>query len=185
MNPGVFVMGGGGGGSGGRGGNGSGDGQGGSGSNGGDGADGGGKGAGACGTGSTDGGGCPNHHGSGVPASHSEVPNGKPWAERSALTNLAHRLGPGATEEDVAKRFQEQGYTMETYEGNADDDKRRRRIAANPCPVCKEMLREMGIPHGSIQGHSPKNLTKTGPWNGESTCNPGTRKLFLSAGGRR
>ncbi|WP_434044354.1 MULTISPECIES: RHS repeat-associated core domain-containing protein [Sorangium] len=119
-----------------------------------------------------------------LPAPHSAVPNGKPCAERSALTNLANRLGPGATKADIATLFQEKGYTLETYEGNADDYKRRRRVAANPCPVCKEMLKEMGIPHTSVQGHSPKNLTKTGPWNGESTYNPGTRKIFLNAGGR-
>ncbi|CAN98052.1 MULTISPECIES: RHS repeat-associated core domain-containing protein [Sorangium] len=119
-----------------------------------------------------------------LPASHSAVPNGKPCAERSALTNLAHRLGPGATKADVARMFQEEGYTLETYEGNADDYKRNRRVAANPCPVCKEMLKDMGIPHTSVQGHSPKNLTKTGPWNGESTYNPGTRKIFMNAGRR-
>ncbi|WP_437754826.1 RHS repeat-associated core domain-containing protein [Sorangium sp. So ce1389] len=120
-----------------------------------------------------------------LPAPHSAVPNGKPCAERSALTNLAHRLGPRATTADVARHFQEQGYTMETYEGNADDYRRNRRVAANPCPVCREMLQGMGIPHTSIQGHSPTNLTRTGPWNGESTYNPATRKLFQNAGRRR
>ncbi|WP_437600542.1 RHS repeat-associated core domain-containing protein [Sorangium sp. So ce590] len=119
-----------------------------------------------------------------LPAPHSAVPSGKPCAERSALTNLAHRLGPNTTKADIAKLFQEQGYTLETYEGNADNYKRKLRIAANPCSACKAMLQEMGIPHASIQGHSPKNLTKTGPWNGESTYNPGTRKLFMNAGGR-
>ena len=39
----------------------------------------------------------------------------------------------------------------------------------------------VGMPHTSIQGHSPSNLTRTGRWNGESTYNPRTRKLFQTA----
>lgn len=119
------------------------------------------------------------------PVPHSAVPHGKSCAERAALTNLAHRLGPGATKADIAKLFQEGGYTMETYEGTVDDYKANYRIAANPCAACKEMLREMRIPHTSIQGHSPKNLTRTGPWNGESTYNVGTWKLYQNARRRR
>lgn len=118
------------------------------------------------------------------PASHSAVPHGKPCAERSALTNLAHRLGPTATKADIAKLFQEEGYTLETYEGNADNYKRNLRVVANPCPACKEMLKEMGIPHASVQGHSPSKPGKPSPWNGESTYNPATRAIFLNAGGR-
>ncbi|XXT18549.1 RHS repeat-associated core domain-containing protein [Sorangium sp. So ce429] len=116
-----------------------------------------------------------------LPASHSAVPDGKPCAERSALTNLAHRLGPGATKADIAKLFQEEGYTLETYEGNADNYKRGKRVAANPCPVCKAMLKEMGIPHTSVQGHPPTRPGKAAPWNGESTYNPATAKIFQGA----
>lgn len=113
-----------------------------------------------------------------MPAPHSAVPGGKPCAERNALTSFANTLGPNATQADVAKHFQEKGYKIETYEGNADDYRRGKRVAANPCSVCKQMFSDMGIPASAIQGHSPKNLQKVGPWNGESTYNPATNKIF-------
>jgi hypothetical protein len=114
-----------------------------------------------------------------MPAPHSAVPGGKPCAERSALNDLANKMGPGTTQADIAKKFKDDGYKMETYEGNEEDYKRGKRVAANPCPSCKKMLNDdMKIPAASVQGHSPKNLSKVKPWDGSSTYNPGTNKIF-------
>jgi RHS repeat-associated protein len=114
-----------------------------------------------------------------MPAPHSAVPGGKPCAERSALTDLANKMGPGTTQADIAKKFKDDGYKMETYEGNDQDYKRGKHVAANPCETCKKMLKDvMGIPPSSVQGHSPTNLNKVKPWDGHSTYNPATNKIF-------
>jgi len=91
---------------------------------------------------------------------HDAVQNGKDktCAEKVALSKLAHSLGPNATKEDIAKQFNEVGYTMETYEGNKAGGAR-----ANPCSFCADMITGMGITKG-IKGHAPGNHDKEVKW---------------------
>lgn len=91
---------------------------------------------------------------------HPEVqgPKDKSCSEKIALSKLAHSLGPGATKADIAKKFNEDGYTMETFEGNSPGSAR-----ANPCSTCKKMIEGIGIEKG-IVGHKPGDRTKAKDW---------------------
>jgi RHS repeat-associated protein len=82
----------------------------------------------------------------------------KSCSERIALSKLAHSMGPNATKEDVAKKFNEGGYKMETFEGDRPGSHR-----ANPCPTCKTLIEGMGITKG-IVGHKPGKPEKAVDW---------------------
>jgi hypothetical protein len=124
--------------------------------------------------------------GGGVGTPHAAVPGRSSCAETTALTNLANQMGPGTTKEDVAKKFNEDGYTIETYEGNEGDYDRGVRIPANPCPACKEMFNEgIGINHEQVIGHAPRRKNKQKPWDGHSTYEPTSKSMMKDARRRR
>lgn len=88
-------------------------------------------------------------------------------AETTALHNLMAKKGIGKG--DIAKLFNEEGYTIETYEGRKGDET----LAANPCPSCAEMFRtELGITTG-VKAHNRKPKDKKpGDWDGSSEYVP-------------
>jgi hypothetical protein len=72
---------------------------------------------------------------------------------------------------DIAKLFNEDGYTIETYEGR----KGAQRYAANPCPQCAAMFHdELGIKKG-VMAHNQKPNETVKPWDGSSTYRPMSR----------
>jgi RHS repeat-associated protein len=92
-------------------------------------------------------------------APNAAVPTERPsCSEAAALTKLANSMGPGTTKEDVAKKFNEGGYTMETYNGNGPGKSR-----ANPCPKCRKMIEDIGIEKGII-GHKEGDNEKPVDW---------------------
>ncbi len=93
-------------------------------------------------------------------------------AETTALTSLANDIGPNTTKEDLAKLFNEKGYTIETYEGNKRHFEKGKRYAANPCEQCKEMIQDIGIEKGVFAHNTSNNRNKLKSWNGESTYKP-------------
>jgi RHS repeat-associated protein len=95
---------------------------------------------------------------------HSAIPSdaSESCAETTALTRLAHQMGPQTKKEDIAKRFNEDGYTIETYEGNENDYEHGIRVGANPCSACKQMFGDIEIVKGII-GHAPDNPKKIRP----------------------
>ncbi|WP_437978989.1 RHS repeat-associated core domain-containing protein [Sorangium sp. So ce295] len=105
-------------------------------------------------------------------------------AEITALTSLAHKMGPETKKEDIAKLFNEEGYTIETYEGTRDDYKSGIRYGADPCPACKKMFNDMGITKGII-GHAPRKAEKIKPWDGETTYTPVSKGVLQQARKRR
>jgi RHS repeat-associated protein len=121
--------------------------------------------------------------GGGVGTPNAAVPGRSSCAETTALTNLANSMGPGTTKEDVAKKFNEEGHTIETYEGNEEDYNRGVRIPANPCEGCKAMFgpEGLGINPEQVKGHKPRNKSKAGPWNGHSTYEPTSKGQMAAA----
>jgi RHS repeat-associated protein len=111
--------------------------------------------------------------GGGVGEQHPAVPlpDRTSCAEMTALTSLARKMGPNTKKEDIAKLFNEEGYTIETYEGTKHHYDKGVRFAANPCAACKQMFNDMGIEKGII-GHAPLKPDKIKPWDGETTYKP-------------
>lgn len=90
-------------------------------------------------------------------------------AETTALHDLMAKKGIGKG--DIAKLFNEEGYTIETYEGR----KGSQRFAANPCPQCAAMFHdELGIKKG-VMAHNQKPNETVKPWDGSSTYRPMSR----------
>lgn len=104
---------------------------------------------------------------------HAAVGEGKPCSERIALSRLAHTLGEGATAADVAAKFNNDGYTMETYQGDKEGGTR-----ANPCDICAKMISEIGIETGI--GGLPKTPCCTSSC--ASTSRPSSPAYARSAG---
>ncbi|WP_437330874.1 RHS repeat-associated core domain-containing protein [Sorangium sp. So ce381] len=124
--------------------------------------------------------------GGGVGEQHPAVPlpDRTSCAEMTALTSLARKMGPNTKKEDIAKLFNEEGYTIETYEGTRDTYKQGVRYGANPCPACKKMFNDMGITKG-ILGHAPRKPEKIRPWDGETTYTPLSEQVLQQAQKRR
>ncbi|HHH29694.1 MAG TPA: RHS repeat-associated core domain-containing protein [Polyangiaceae bacterium] len=112
---------------------------------------------------------------------HAAVPGRSSCAETTALTNLANGIGPGTTSADIARLFNEKGYTIETYEGNERDYDRGVRIPANPCSGCAAMFNDMGIEPGQVQGHAPRRKNRLRPWDGHSTYEPTSKNQMRDA----
>jgi RHS repeat-associated protein len=92
-------------------------------------------------------------------------------SESTALNNLAGTIrneNPGMSDEGVraemGRRFTEDGYQMETYEGT----KERKEGLANPCKCCGAMIQDLGIADGTMAANDPRKKgakNKPGPWN--------------------
>jgi RHS repeat-associated protein len=107
-------------------------------------------------------------------------------SETTALNGLANQLGPNASKEDVAKHFNEQGYTMETYEGNKSDYDKGVKLGANPCSACGKMLSDgLGINKGVMAPNRSKDKRKMKPWDGASGYTPVSRQQMADARRRR
>jgi RHS repeat-associated protein len=103
-------------------------------------------------------------------------------SETTALNGLANSLGPNATKEDIAKHFNEQGYTMETYEGNKADYDKGVKIGANPCSACGKMLNEgLGITQGVMAPNTSRDKGKMKPWDGSSQYTPVSKAQMADA----
>jgi RHS repeat-associated protein len=111
-------------------------------------------------------------------------------AETGAVNNLSRQIragNPGMSDEqvraEVRRRFADEGYTIETFEGNREDfTKRSRReneaARVDPCPYCAAMINNLGIGGGVIGATNDRN---TGRWDGRTTY----RAQRKSGGGRR
>ncbi|WP_438020292.1 RHS repeat-associated core domain-containing protein [Sorangium sp. So ce315] len=111
-------------------------------------------------------------------------------AETTALNNLTRQVRAGnprmndeQVRAEVQRRFTEEGYTMETYEGNREDFQNRSRRAneaarVDPCQYCAGMIENLGIAGGVV---GATNDPRTGRWDGRTTY----RAQRRSGGGRR
>ncbi|WP_437659352.1 RHS repeat-associated core domain-containing protein [Sorangium sp. So ce1182] len=111
-------------------------------------------------------------------------------AETTALNNLTRQVragNPRATDDqvraEVRRRFAEEGYTMETYDGNRENFQNRSRrgneeARVDPCPYCAAMINDLGIAGGVV---GATNDRRTGRWDGRTTY----RAQRRSGGGRR
>ena len=111
-------------------------------------------------------------HGGVGDSAHSAVPGRGSCAETTALNNLATDMGPATTKEDIAQKFNEDGFTIETYEGNEGDYDSGVRIPANPCKHCKKMFGAMGINSDQVRGHKQGNKSRSTTWNGKAVYEP-------------
>ncbi|KYG04963.1 hypothetical protein BE21_43675 [Sorangium cellulosum] len=99
-------------------------------------------------------------------------------AETTALNNLTRQVRAGnprmndeQVRAEVRRRFTEEGYTMETYEGNREDFQNRSRRAneaarVDPCQYCAGMIENLGIAGGVV---GATNDPRTGRWDGRTT----------------
>lgn len=70
---------------------------------------------------------------------------------------------------EIKRRFTEEGYTMETYEGTKD----RKAGLANPCSCCGTMIKDkdLGLAQGAMAPNDPQKKgekNKPGTWNQKS-----------------
>jgi RHS repeat-associated protein len=91
-------------------------------------------------------------------------------AEKDALRKLG-------TPADASRKFAQEGYTIETYEGNKRDyenasNRERLRMRANPCDKCAAMFHDLGIA-GQVRAPNENQGTTRGRltdrWNGTAT----------------
>lgn len=94
-------------------------------------------------------------------------------SESTAVNNLARKIrdeNPDLDDKDIRaeikRRFTEEGYTMETYEGTKD----RKEGLANPCSYCGDLIndKELGLAQGTMAANDPRKKgkkNKPGKWN--------------------
>jgi RHS repeat-associated protein len=116
--------------------------------------------------------------GTGTPSPHGVLGNPRASCSESAAL---HSMASGMTGTDaerraeIARRFNEQGFTMETFEGNEEDyrrasDRERDAMRQNPCPQCSEMIQGLGIRNGVI---GVDNRGRPGTWRPSWRMQPG------------
>ena len=68
-------------------------------------------------------------------------------AETAALHDLVKDLPADQRRAEIQRLFNEEGYTIETYDGSDDDyyNKNEKSKPMNPCPQCGNMFRDLGI----------------------------------------
>ena len=103
-------------------------------------------------------------------------------AETAALHDMVGHLDPSERRAEVQRLFNEEGYTIETFDGNRGDYQHQNpnSVPMNPCPRCARMFNDLGIQDQVRAPNRRRGRTRTGSdpnfprevrgtWNGSST----------------